>query len=186
MSAKQKSSLADFIKSEYYKLEAYIRKHVDTRLYNLEPDDLIQDVALNLFNRLNFSAPVENLAGYYYRALRNRITDFLRKPKQNRSIEDYQTDEAGENYFMKTFSPEIPEEDLTEREMLFEIMYECLDHLKQEQREVIVKTELEGVKFENYARELGQPLGTVLARKHRAMARLQELVQEKLNQLYDY
>lgn len=72
--------MAAFFAREYHYLVRYVRSLIaDTAARDGE--DIVQDVALHLFEKLDVAAPIENLAGYIYRALRNRVIDEIRKRK---------------------------------------------------------------------------------------------------------
>ena len=61
-----------------------------------------------------------------------------------------------------------------DREEASEAMFEAIEDLPEAQREVLVATELEGRSFKELAEEWNIPLGTLLARKHRAIRALRE------------
>jgi len=67
----QRSKFAVFFAREHQKLSNYVRG-LTTGTTNLDAEDIVQEVALNIFTRVDFNSPVENVAGYIYRALRNR------------------------------------------------------------------------------------------------------------------
>jgi len=99
----------DFFAKEYNKLVNYIQQYIDTRIYGIEPEDIIQDVALNIFDKLDFNNPIENIAGYLYRAIRNKIIDYQRKPVKDVSLENF-TNENEDNYLLKSLMEEISDE----------------------------------------------------------------------------
>jgi RNA polymerase sigma factor (sigma-70 family) len=53
-------------------------------------------------------------------------------------------------------------------------MFDAIEDLPEAQREVLVATELEGRSFKELADEWNIPIGTLLARKHRAIRALRE------------
>ena len=61
-----------------------------------------------------------------------------------------------------------------DREEARETLFEAIDELPPAQREVLVATELEGRSFKELAEEWETPIGTLLARKHRAIRALKE------------
>ncbi len=61
-----------------------------------------------------------------------------------------------------------------DREEAREALFDAIDDLPPAQREVLVATELEGRSFKDLAEEWKTPIGTLLARKHRAMIALRE------------
>ncbi|MBN3036673.1 MAG: RNA polymerase sigma factor [Bacteroidales bacterium] len=170
----ERSRISAFITREHDRLLGYVRKHWDDD-GTAGAEDILQDVALNLFIKVDFSSPIENLLAYTYRALRNRIID-LRRKKSHQSIEAYD-DPEGENLLLrKMASDEIDQESVAEREHLIRLMMKKLEDLPEDQREVLVATELEGCTFEELSRKWGIPLGTLLSRKHRAMGKLHRML----------
>jgi len=65
MDQKTKTEAAGFFSKEYSKLKNYIRSYISDKS-DYDAEDIIQDVALNLFSRVDFETPVENLAGIWY------------------------------------------------------------------------------------------------------------------------
>jgi len=57
----------------------------------------------------------------------------------------------------------------------------ALDNLEPNQRAVWIATELDDYSFRELSEEWGVPLGTLLARKHRAVAALQKALQDLKN-----
>lgn len=172
-----RNRLKDFVESEYHKLVAYVRQSFNQRFFMVEPEDIVQDVALNIYNKFDPNTPIENLAGYYYRALRNRIIDFQRKPRYNKSIEDYNYTDEGNAIYHKF--PDESEDALSqaiERESRHEQIAGALEQLHPDQQAIIMETEYNGMTFEQLSEEWGVPIGTLLSRKHRAMARLKKMI----------
>jgi RNA polymerase sigma factor (sigma-70 family) len=60
-------------------------------------------------------------------------------------------------------------------------LVEALDALEPNQRAIWVATELDGYSFRELSKEWGVPVGTLLARKHRANAALQKELQDFKN-----
>jgi RNA polymerase sigma factor (sigma-70 family) len=60
------------------------------------------------------------------------------------------------------------------REDAEEALAEAIEELPAAQRNVLVATELEGRSFRELAEEWKTPIGTLLARKHRAVQALRE------------
>lgn len=182
MSKRNDSILKSFINGEYNKLVNYVRSYIGHSLLFYEPEDIIQDVALNIYSKLDLNAPVENLAGYFYRALKNKIIDLRRKPKHDQSIEDYR-DEKEENYLLKTIPDENDDLLIEEKEERYRQLYEAIEMLKPDEQAIIYETELTGISFEELSKRWNIPIGTLLSRKHRAMQKVQKIVEKQNNHL---
>ncbi len=172
MTNQEKHRLAQLIRRDYTRLKEFIRYRLEDRS-DMDAEDIIQEVALNLYTRIDFEGPVENLAAYLYRSVRNKITDLQRRrAARKRTIQRETESERAHLEEPETLSPE-------EYESLYGMMYEALDELGPESREIIVATELEGYSFREISEETGIPVGTLLSRKHRAIATLQKIFREK-------
>jgi len=68
-----------------------------------------------------------------------------------------------------------------ERQLVWDTMYEALNELPEEQREVFILHELENKSFNEIAEQTGVSVNTLLSRKRYAVLYLRE----KLKDLYD-
>ncbi len=172
------SRLTDFFKSEYGKLVGFVRRKVDT-VAAQDAEDFVQEVAINLFQRADISAPIENLSAYVYRALRNEIVDYFRKKREVLSL-----DQSLDNYEeiklidivkdkQKLASSELEKKELAQE------LYRLLDILSDEERALIIATEIEGHTFKELTEKWQIPINTLLSRKSRAMKKLLHGSQEK-------
>lgn len=127
-----------------------------------DAEDVVQDVIERMFERADVTEPVADLSAYLYRSLRNRVIDLYRKPKRAaelpEDLSDIRFEAAAE----------------MDREEARETLFEAIDELPPAQREVLVATELEGKSFKELAEEWETPIGTLLARKHRAIRALKD------------
>ena len=57
-------------------------------------------------------------------------------------------------------------------------IYEAIDSLPDEQKAVFIETELNGRSFRDLSDEWGIPMGTLLARKSRALLKIRESLHE--------
>jgi RNA polymerase sigma factor (sigma-70 family) len=174
-SAENIERFESFIASDYDKLVNYVRKRMRNYMYT-DPEDVIQDVTINIYSKLDINAPIENLAGYFYRALRNRIYDLFKKPRREYSLENY-TDETEENYLLRTVAYEEDEiEQKKEKEAQYEMILESISKLKEDEQYLIIETEFHGRTFEDLSEEMGSPVGTLLSKKHRALVKINKML----------
>jgi RNA polymerase sigma factor (sigma-70 family) len=175
-----KSKLSAFFARENARLVNYVRSYFSDRA-NMDAEDVVQDVAYNMFARADFSVPVENLASYVFRSLRNKVIDLQRKRELKTVSIDSEDDENNPFYDLP-----YPEEDtppLSSNPEYQMMMMNLIEELKPEQQAVIIETEFEGRTFEELSKEWGIPIGTLLARKHRAMAKLHQLMEPEINKV---
>jgi RNA polymerase sigma-70 factor (ECF subfamily) len=164
-----------FVSSEYRSLVSYVRKYFNEKYYNISAEDIVQDVAVNLFSKLDIDGQLENIAGYVYRSIRNKITDLQRKKKKEITFNKFVDDEGEEHY-----SENIPIEENTfheiDDEKFYDFIHKALDQLSPNQQMVFVATEIDGYTFEELSDELEIPIGTLLSWKHRGVKKLKQII----------
>ncbi len=176
MNQKTKSEAAGFFTKEYSKLKNYIRSYISDQP-DWDAEDIIQDVALNLFSRVDFETPLENLASYIYRAIRNKIIDLHRSKNRKKQTP---MEEIKDQEIVKKYISQIDEHQDSEfRELMLDKVFEAMEKLKPEFQGIIWATEFEGRTFQELSQELETPVGTLLSRKHRAIAALQKVFQKE-------
>lgn len=165
--------LREIFEKEYARLVNYTRRLFDDTS-DMNAEDIVQEVALNMFSRVDFDSDVENGIGYVFRAIRNKVIDLYRKRRILVSI-----DKDEENSEMTELeSGEISVEANLELEEEIERLNFAIENLSDDHREIVVATEIEGRSFVELSAETGIPVGTLLSRKHRAMANLQKIIRE--------
>lgn len=157
----QHKRIAGFVATEWNRLVGYVRAWIADAA-DRDAEDVVQDVIERLFEKADVTEPVADLSAYLYRSLRNKVIDLYRKPKRTaelpEDLSDVRFEASGE----------------MDREEAREALFEAIDDLPPAQREVLVATELEGRSFKELAEEWETPMGTLLARKHRAIRALRE------------
>jgi RNA polymerase sigma factor (sigma-70 family) len=171
----QKKSLDRFFRNEYQKLVNFVRKNLDDRYSDASPEDIIQDVALGLIDKLDLDARIGNLTGYVYRSVKNRIIDYQRKKNRTVSIERF-TDKKNENYLLNTIADGTLEEEQDYRNIEPEVLKQAILLLRPDEQAVIIATEFEDQSYEELSAEWEVPVGTLLSRKHRALSKLQKIL----------
>lgn len=148
----------------------FVRKQIKN-MADQDAEDFVQEVALNLYQRADIAAPIENLSAYIYRALRNDIVDYLRARKDNLSL-DQPVNSEGTNLLdivklMKnkgSFGPA--------RKEIEEELYLCLNRLTKEERAIIIATDIEGYTCRELSERWQIPINTLLSKKSRTMKKL--------------
>jgi RNA polymerase sigma-70 factor (ECF subfamily) len=175
----QTARIDNFFQSEYQKLLNFVRKNLEERFFGASPEDIVQDVALGLINRLDLDTQVGNLSAYIYRSIKNRIIDSQKKPQRNVSIEDFGDQEKG-NYLLNTISNETDEE-TAYRDIDPVRLKEAIGQLRPDEQAVIIATEFEERSYEDLSDEWEVPVGTLLSRKHRALSKLHKILLNQNN-----
>jgi RNA polymerase sigma factor (sigma-70 family) len=169
-------AVAEFFREEHGRLVGFVRGWLDD-IAAEEAEDIIQDVALNLFDRADIMAPIRDLSAYVYRSLKNRIVDYFRRKKSSVSLDRPRSDER-EPALADLLSDNAvsPQSDL-ERKEIYKLLYQALDALPPEDRAIVLATEIEGATFRDLAEEWDAPLGTLLARKARALKKIRRTLE---------
>ena len=160
----QKKRIADFLAAEWGRLVGYVRSWIDDTA-DRDAEDIVQDVFASVFENADVTAPIADLSAYVYRSLRNRIVDVYRKPRRTTALNEPVLDSR--------YEASAQAEHREDRERLFD----AIDALVPAQREVLVATELEGRSFRELSEEWDVPIGTLLARKHRAVHALRKTLE---------
>ncbi len=159
---------------ERNKMLGFIRKNIGYGS-SVEAEDILQDVALGVFSGPEIERPVNNMISYIYTAIRNRIVDIYRGSKKDKNTVSLDETE----YLAEVLDdPDFDTDDLLERMEIQYRIFEALRSLKPEQCEIWIATEIEGRKLSDIARENNIPVGTLLARKHRAVRELRRLLSD--------
>jgi RNA polymerase sigma factor (sigma-70 family) len=127
--------------------------------------------------------PIGHITGWLFRVARNRITDLFRKKKPDSLSDAEIEDQDGELLRIEDMlpSPDAGPEALYARGVLLDELELALEELPDEQREVFVAHELEGLSFKEIAAETGVSVNTLLSRKRYAVLHLRE----RLQSIYD-
>jgi RNA polymerase sigma factor (sigma-70 family) len=153
--------LADFIRERREALVGYVRRRIDD-VADQEAEDIVEDVIVGLFDRADPTIPIQDLAAFVYRALRNRIIDRFRKRRETLPLME------------DVLGPGVdPLLELENRETL-EAVFTAMEGLAAEERAVILATELEGRSFKELAAEWQVPIETLLARKSRGLEKIRK------------
>ena len=76
----------DFFSREGERLVRFVRGNA-RRISEMDAEDIVADVMLGLVSKLETNGSVENIAGYAYRAIRNRIVDYERSRAKVTSLD---------------------------------------------------------------------------------------------------
>ena len=158
--------------------------HIDS-MYNFayrltfdedEANDLVQDTYMKAFRFINSFLEGTNAKAWLYRILKNSfINDYRKKSKQPSKV-DYQ---EVEQYYNSEDTRSEATVDLrieATKDMIGDEITNALNSLAVDFRTVIILCDLEGFTYEEMAKILDIPIGTVRSRLHRA----RNLMREKL------
>lgn len=164
--------LTDFFTDEYQSLKGYVASRIGSSI-DSDAEDIVQDVALKLFSRKSAS-PIDNVAGFVYRSIKNRIVDMMRSKKtavyDEPPLEDLWIDFVELFYGKNTH--EYPEA-IKKRLQL------AIKQLKPIYRDIIVAVDFEGYTYREISEETGIPPGTLMSQRHRALSILLKKLETK-------
>ncbi|MCX7030519.1 MAG: sigma-70 family RNA polymerase sigma factor [Spirochaetes bacterium] len=162
--------VAAFITREWDRLVAAVRSWIDDEA-DRDAEDIVQDVMEGLFERPDVTAPIRDLSAFVWRSLRNRVVDRFRSRRAAVSLDA--PGDGGDGPLGEAFADSRSDADrIAEQSVLRQRIDTAIDNLGDAERAVFLATELEGRKFRELAAEWDTPIGTLLARKHRAVTRL--------------
>ncbi|MBT9186770.1 RNA polymerase sigma factor [Zobellia russellii] len=159
-------NLKTFFDEEYRSLKAYAKSRIDNAA-DRDADDIVQDVALKLFSRSDSALPITNIAGFVYHSLRNKIVDLMRTQKPAVSIESEMENKLGD--FTELLYGSV--DNSYSEEMKTELK-KAIAQLKPHYRNIIVAIDFEGYTYQELSKETDIPAGTLMSRRHRALALL--------------
>jgi len=182
------AQMTDFMTNDIKNHVARIVGHLGQRLTRFirarvsndsEAEDISQDVWQQLVTTLE-EGPVEQVGAWLYTVARNRIINHYRKPRMASlnalAAEMEMDDEAFElpdSFLRNATTPES----MDLRNLFWEQLHAALAELPQEQRQVFVWHELEGLSFQDIATLTGEKLNTLLSRKRYAVLHLRQRLQ---------
>jgi RNA polymerase sigma factor (sigma-70 family) len=180
MTREQDTRIAEVVRREQSRLRQFIRRRVpDPR----DAEDILQDVFYKLVEANRLLMPIDHVTGWLFRVARNRITDLFRTKKPESIGGAAAADEGDEWLPWEDLlpSPEAGPEALFVTNALLDALETAIDELPEEQRDVFVAHELDGLSFKDMAAETGVNVNTLLSRKRYAVRHLRE----RLQPIYD-
>jgi RNA polymerase sigma factor (sigma-70 family) len=145
--------------------------------------DLLQDTYLKAFRFIDSFQQGTNAKAWLFRILKNSFINDYRKRSKEPSKVDYQEVETFYNSedVDRQITPDLRVEAL--QDMIGDEISTALNSLDVDFRTVIILCDLEGFKYEEMAKILDIPIGTVRSRLHRARNLLKEKLSEYAKQM---
>ena len=138
-----------------------------------EADDLTQDTFLRAYSHRDSLRDPNAIRGWLYRIATRVCLDHLRQRVAQVSIDG---EEGGQTvHTLPSASPSALE--ITERQETAACVQRCLDFLSDSYRAVILLHEAHSLTAPEIAELLGESVGTIKIRLHRARRKLQEIMQ---------
>lgn len=172
-----KNKLESFFRDEYDSLKAFVNSRIRSTAER-DSEDIIQDVALRLFAGADRYAPINNVAGFVYHSIKNKIIDVMRGGKQNDHDQD--DNEAKLIEFTELLYGESAN---SYSEHMIQDLKRAIMNLKPAYRDIIIAIDFEEYTYKEISDETGIPQGTLMSRRHRAIALLHQELSKKKNSI---
>ncbi len=147
--------------------------------------DISQEVFIKVYKSLSSFQETASFSTWVYRIATNSCLDFLRKNKERKkdlSLDAQMVFEDGEVSLQLEDQTADVEKSLLQKERM-QVLYEAIDHLRDEHKKMIVLRELQGLSYQEIADITGMNLGTVKSKMNRARLALKNAL-EKYRELF--
>ena len=172
----QDRDISATVHRERGRLLAYIRRWIADAA---EAEDILQESLYELVLAYRLMEPVEQAGAWLARVARNRIIDRFRRRSSRPRAVAAPADEEDPGASLADLLPAAaagPEAEVM-RDILLKEIEAAVAELPDEQREVFIAHELDGVSFRELARRSGVGVNTLLSRKRYAVRYLRKRLQ---------
>jgi len=183
MSADRNKNITHTIRAMSRRLFDFIRQRVGS---TEDAEDILQDVFYQLAGN---TQPIEQVSSWLFKVTRNRITDSYRKQKLPLADDIFPSagdDEDGFDWREMLMSSDPDPETEYLRSVFWKTLQEALTELPEEQRQVFIQNEIEGVPFKEIAAATGEAVATLISRKRYAVLHLRERLAVVRDELLKY
>lgn len=148
--------------------------------------DVVQECFIKVHQHLDGFRGGSSFYTWLYRVVANRCIDHIRRNRRRRGVEyrddlrhDSPTamDAEADRRIIHAGNPAA----LLQRKEILGAVQECLVHLSENHRNIIVMRELEGMSYEEMAEAMQCAKGTIMSRLFHARKNLQKLLAERLD-----
>ncbi|MFW2373166.1 MAG: RNA polymerase sigma factor [Gammaproteobacteria bacterium] len=168
-------------KDPHQQFELLLRPHLK-QMYRLayrltgkpeDAEDLVQDVLLKLFPRLDEMKAIEKLSSWLSRVLYRQFIDKYRQ--QQRQVLNM-VDENIEQEQLSDADTISGPESMANSELTLGMLSQAIARLNEDQRQLILLHDVEGYSLPELQDMLDVPIGTLKSRLSRARSQLRELI----------
>ena len=150
-----------------------------------DAEDILQDVFYQLLVSYSVAEPIEKLTSWLFTVAKNKITDWYRKRRPVPLAGAAENGDLPLNPEDVLFDPQDNPGNSFVRSLVWSELAEALDELPEEQKEVFTLHEIDGKSFKEIAELTGEPVNTLLARKHYAVLFLRKRLREIYDEMQD-
>lgn len=175
--------IAAFIREERSALVGYVRALIGDAA-DRDGEDIVQDVMTGILEQADPLLPLRSVSAYVYQSIRNRVVDALRSRRKTIPLDGGDGEDVELSLSETLHDARFDTGAEVANGELRELLVAAMDRLSEGEREIVIATELEGFTFRELSELWEVPMGTLLAQKSRALAKLKESIrlQEYRNQ----
>ncbi len=173
MESENTKKLKDFFGREYISLKTYVSTKISDTA-SRDAEDIIQDVALKLFSGADRYAPINNVAGFVYTSIRNKIIDVMRTTKKTTAVDQ-------DKDLMNLVDALHQTESSRSSDQMISVLKKCIEQLKPPHKDIIIAVDFEGYTYKEISIETGISIGTLMSRRHRAIGILYKKIELEIN-----
>lgn len=144
--------------------------------------DLMQDTIVTVLNKKHLYKEESHFRSWIFRILKNNYLNQLKKEgvKKEIFLGDLANDGDSSSVFINESNGKI--EELNDP-ILRERINSVIASIPMDYREVVIFIEMDGMSYEEAAKELGIPVGTVMSRLHRGRSYLRKMLRKEAGEL---
>jgi RNA polymerase sigma factor (sigma-70 family) len=177
MANKSRKSWIDFFRKERERLKGYIRSLIDDAAA-YDSEDILQDVVIGILDKSDILAPIENFSAYVYQSIRNRVIDYMRSRRDSESLDSELPGDTGLVLSDILADLKFDAAGEVERKEINHDISIAVDMLEEKYQSIFIATEINCLSFQELSEMWDIPMGTLLARKSRAMKKLRDKLLE--------
>ncbi len=175
----EESAYVELMNRYKNKVETIVSRIVRQKM---ETEDLVQEIFTKAFTSISSFKSEFSFSTWLYKIATNHCIDFIRKKRLSTYSldEDYELEEDSIQREIPDWS-KLPDRELFEKQRN-EIIHQAINSLPEHYRKVIIMRHFEEKSYEEIAKELKLPIGTVKVQIFRARELLYKKLKDKLKQ----
>ncbi|MEP0842741.1 MAG: sigma-70 family RNA polymerase sigma factor [Phycisphaerae bacterium] len=146
-----------------------------------DAEDLLQEVFIRVVRTIGRYEHAGRFDGWLFRIAANLLRDRVRRSRRGKPSDDHTGERVGPEPAESLANRPDPAQDdpasALQRAEATDRLQRAIDRLPPAEREVIMLRHFSQLPFREIAEMMDTPLGTALARAHRGLARLRELME---------
>ncbi len=140
-------------------------------------DDVVQEVMMRIYKGIRKFRGDSKLSTWIHRIAVNVCKDMLSKRRKHKEVLTSFSEEDDETDFSYVAFVDDNTLEETLEEFNYESIMKAIEKLSSENRLLIKLRDVDGLSYEEIAKILGKPIGTVKSRLHYARKKLRELIE---------